>query len=50
VAEAGAEVDLTLGGIVDELDGDEVVVGQLEHGQVTERGLGNAPHHLVADG
>lgn len=25
----GAEVDLTFGGIVDELDGDEFVVGQL---------------------
>jgi hypothetical protein len=34
---------------VDELDGDEVVVGQLEHRQVPDRGLRDAPDHLVAD-
>jgi hypothetical protein len=36
--------------VVDELDGDEVVAGQLEHGQVPEPGLGDVSDHLVADG
>jgi len=35
---------------VDELDGDEVVAGQLEHGQVPDPGLGDGADHLVADG
>jgi hypothetical protein len=48
VVEASAEVGRIVGGIVDQLDGDEVVVGEFEHGQVPERGLGDAPDHLVA--
>ena len=50
MTEARAEVDLTLGRIVDEFDGDELVPGQLEHGQVAQGGLGGAADDLVADG
>src|SRR5258708_13271714 len=50
MTEARAEVDLTLGRIVDEFDGDKLVPGQLEHGQVAQGGLGDAADDLVADG
>ena len=50
MTEARAEVDLTLDRIVDEFDGDELVPGQLEHGQVAQGGPGDAADDLVADG
>src|SRR6266536_2863087 len=50
MTEARVEVDLTLGRIVDEFDGDELVPGQLEHGQVAQGGFGDAADDLVADG
>jgi hypothetical protein len=36
-------------GIVDQLDGDELIVGEFEHGQVALPGLGDAADNLVAD-
>src|SRR5260370_32977203 len=36
MSEARAEADLTLGRIVAEFDGDELVPGQLEHGQAAQ--------------
>ena len=36
-------------GIVDELDGHELIVGEFEHGEVPQWGLGDAADELVPD-
>jgi hypothetical protein len=47
---AGAEVDLGPGRVADQLDGDELVTRQPEHGQAAERRPLNGPDDRVADG
>src|SRR5262249_40033617 len=50
VVDAGAEVDLAPRRVVDQLDGDEVVARQPEHGQPAERRPLDGPDDRVADG
>ena len=50
VTKTAAVVAVGLGWIVDEFDGDEVVVGEFEHGQLAYWRLGNPTDDLVAEG
>jgi hypothetical protein len=47
--ETGVDPDVAAAWIVEELDGDELVAGELEHGQMAQGGLGHAADDLVAD-
>jgi hypothetical protein len=48
--DAGAKVYCALRRVVDQLDGDEGIARQLEHGQATERRPADGPGDRVADG
>src|SRR5215469_17907850 len=50
MTEARTGIDPVLGRTVHEFDGDELVPGQLEHGQVAQGGFGNAADDLITDG
>ena len=50
VAHAVSQIDILSSGCGrNELDGDELVVGQLEHGEATALGLWHGPDHLEAE-
>jgi hypothetical protein len=48
VAHVGATLDRLT--VVNELDGDELILGKLKHAQMPDRRLGHAADELVADG